>query len=508
MSASREKKKRQELASGGGVDPKAARAAEERAAERRTTTLYVILAVVFVAVAAGLLLYNSGIIQRSRRAVTIDGDDYNVAQVSYYYGDAYQSFLSVYGSYASLYGLDTSQPLDQQVTTDDEGNEITWADSFKEQAVENMRYIYGCVKAAKAEGMELESEDLASFDEQVASIKSAAGQYGYTYGSYIAAVYGSNVTTGVFESCLKDQLLADKYAQAYSDSLTYSDDELQAYYEENRNTYDLVDGGYVSVSGAPETQTDEDGNTVEATDEEKAAAMAEAEAQADAILAAYRESGDLEAAAEEAELTATVDSDLTYSSGTARSWLFDEARQDGDSDVLVDEDASACYVVVFNSRRRNEALNYNVRHVLITADSLDLDDDEEATEEQLTAKAQEILDTWDGTEEGFAALAEEWSQDPGSKDNGGLYEDVASGQMVTPFNDWCYEEGRKSGDTGVVYYSGTGAHIMYFVGYGDEPYWRYACDSALRSSAVSDWQDEMTESVTAEVDETGMASVG
>ena len=125
----------------------------------------------------------------------------------------------------------------------------------------------------------------------------------------------------------------------------------------------------------------------------------------------------------------------------------------------------------------------------------------------IQAKAEEILAGWDGTEDGFAALAGEFSQDGGSKDNGGLYENVVKGQMVSDFNDWCYADGRKSGDTGIVS-SSYGCHIMYFVGYGQEQYWHYACNSALVSNAYSEWRASITEPLTAETVESGMKLVG
>ena len=50
------------------------------------------------------------------------------------------------------------------------------------------------------------------------------------------------------------------------------------------------------------------------------------------------------------------------------------------------------------------------------------------------AKAEEILNRAKGGED-FAALAKEFSQDPGSKDKGGLYENVRTGQMVKPFEE-------------------------------------------------------------------------
>jgi hypothetical protein len=113
-------------------------------------------------------------------------------------------------------------------------------------------------------------------------------------------------------------------------------------------------------------------------------------------------------------------------------------------------------------------------------------DDEDAAAETL-AQAQELLDTWqaeDGTEEGFAQMAEDYSTDGGSNTNGGLYEDVYPGEMVTNFNDWCFDADRAVGDTGIVETS-YGYHIMYFSGYGDE-YWY---QSALADLSYETYQN-------------------
>lgn len=107
----------------------------------------------------------------------------------------------------------------------------------------------------------------------------------------------------------------------------------------------------------------------------------------------------------------------------------------------------------------------NVRHILITP--LDADDDGTSTEEEWQTcrqEAQALLEQWqkDGTEEGFAQLAMEKTQDPGSAGNGGLYTNVVKGQMVEPFENWCFDESRKYGDTGLVE-TEYGVHIMFFV---------------------------------------------
>jgi len=99
-------------------------------------------------------------------------------------------------------------------------------------------------------------------------------------------------------------------------------------------------------------------------------------------------------------------------------------------------------------------------------------------------EAQDILDQYlagDATEDSFAALANEKSQDPGSNTNGGLYEDIYEGQMVEPFENWCFDESRVYGDTGLVQ-TNYGYHVMFYV--GSTPAWQaYAQEDLLSERA-------------------------
>ena len=112
----------------------------------------------------------------------------------------------------------------------------------------------------------------------------------------------------------------------------------------------------------------------------------------------------------------------------------------------------------------------DVRHILICPEGGTTDENGTVTysEEEWEAcriKAQDLLDQWqaeDGTEEGFAQYAMDHTEDPGSMSTGGLYTDVYVGRMVEPFEDWCFEAGRKYGDVGLVK-TNYGYHIMYFV---------------------------------------------
>jgi hypothetical protein len=112
----------------------------------------------------------------------------------------------------------------------------------------------------------------------------------------------------------------------------------------------------------------------------------------------------------------------------------------------------------------------DVRHVLVSVKTTGTDENGNAvsTEEDWAAclaDAQKILDSWKegaATEESFALLANTFSTDPGSNTTGGLYSYVYEGQMVKNFNDWCFDDARRSGDTGIVQ-SDFGYHVMYFV---------------------------------------------
>ena len=89
----------------------------------------------------------------------------------------------------------------------------------------------------------------------------------------------------------------------------------------------------------------------------------------------------------------------------------------------------------------------------------------EAEWEACREQAQTLLDQWlaEGTgEDGFAQLATIYTQDPGSQSNGGLYTNMTVGQMVKPFEEWCFDESRQYGDSGLVK-TDYGYHIMFFV---------------------------------------------
>jgi len=143
----------------------------------------------------------------------------------------------------------------------------------------------------------------------------------------------------------------------------------------------------------------------------------------------------------------------------------------------------------------------DVRHILIEPESSDTESETytEAEWEACREKAQKILDEYlagEKTAEAFGKLAAEHSVD-GNKDEGGLYTDISKGIMVKEFEDWCFDETRKEGDTGLVK-TKFGYHIMYYVG-SEEAWLRYGREGVVteKSNALL---EELTGSKEMEVD--------
>ena len=519
MSASREKQLRQENV--GQPDPKTIREAQQRKSEKRSNVLYGAIAAVFVVVALASLVWRSNIIPRSATAAVIDGEKYTAAEVSFYYQNAYRNFYSnnyYYMSYGLL-SLNPNADLKTQELSENDAAMLgveaggTWHDFFVDQALDQMAAVQNGLKKAQEEGFTYPAGVQAQYQDSMESLKSTAAASGVSVSQYLANIFGSTMTEKVYGEQLNRMLQYDAYTQAYSDSLVYDEATLKETYEADRNSYDKVAYEAVTITGAAASTKDADGNTVEATDEEKEAAKTAAKTAADNMLAAYQAGEKLETLAEGNEKATYVDNDgVSYTGDVLTDWLFNEDRKDGDTAVL--ESGTTYYVAVFHDRFLEEYPTIDIRHILIQPAAGTLAEGDEGYEDEQAqlkadakAKAEEILAQWqagDATEDSFAALAMENSAD-GSKYVGGLYTQVYQGQMVDAFNDWCFDASRQPGDTGIVETT-YGYHVMYFVG-TDLPYWQVQVTNAMQTKDRSDWIASLTENITAE-EGSGMKYVG
>ena len=503
MSASTEKKLRQ-AAREAGTDKKTLaleKEAKEKARQKRRWTLGTIAVILLIAF---IFFLNSNLLYKTT-ALTIADESYSASQMNYQYSVQYYNMANQYGSYASIFGLDTSTGIkglaDQSCAIAAE--EMSWRDYFIQAAESSMVQEKALRDYAAENGIELSQEELEDVEANFDGMEDYASSQGYASADNLFdANYGSGVTMDTARSAYRNSALASKALETYADSLEFSQAEIDQQYESYNGDRDYFDYAYYYVLAETTETTGEDGETSsEVTDE----SMADAKATADAILEAYL-SGEEEDYVE--RLNAAVASQVEDASatqpgkvqgaslGSYKEWMMDSARKTGDATVSADSAGSGYYVVVFLSRDNNDYNMAQVRHILVKAVADEEGNYTEEAKAEALAKAEDILaqyEAGDKTEESFAALAEEYSEDTGSNTNGGLYDSVTKGQMVEEFDKFCFE-GHKSGDTAIVYgesSSYAGYHVMYYVGEG-ENYADYIARSDLENQAVSQWLEELT----------------
>ena len=156
----------------------------------------------------------------------------------------------------------------------------------------------------------------------------------------------------------------------------------------------------------------------------------------------------------------------------------------------------------YSAKNLTKANDINVRHILITPQG-EKDSDGNYSEEAWAAaetEANRIYALWqqDATEDHFSELAKEYSKDNNASD-GGLYENVYPGQMLTEFNDWCFDSSRKTGDSGIVR-TQYGYHIMYFGGVQESRTWFETAKQDLATELADEKITELKTTYPVEID--------
>ena len=477
--------------------PAAANEAKKGMSKGLKTTLIAVCAVLIVCIVVFFYMLTSGFFASHTTAATVGTHKLTPAMVNYFYKGAYSNMQNQYGDFMS-YVIDSDTPLDEQVYDEESGE--TWADYFTDQGLINASNAYALYDAAKADGHTLSEDEQASIDSQISSLALYASYYGTNTSGYIAGVYGTGCNEKNFREYLEVVTLADSYATATQNGFTYTDEQIASEYAADPNSYDAVTYRQFLVSDAM-FQTD-------STDTEDNDAEAEAETLSDEELTALKEElaskmaadtqGDeqafidqayencLESAKETyAEDSATLKENQLYSSLSTdvADWLFDAGRAEGDTTYIATD--SVYYVLYFVSRSTNDYQLPNVRHILFSVS----DTTDETAMDEARTKAEDVLTEYeagDKTAESFGELAKEYTSDSNG-DEGGLYENIMPGQMVTEFNDWCFDADRKPGDTGIIETS-YGVHVMYFDSFG-KIYRDALVENALRSADYNAWYD-------------------
>lgn len=518
MSASTEKKNRQ-AAREAGTDKKTLAAAKEAKQKRNSKIKWTVgtIAVILV-IALVVVLSTTSILYTGTTALTVNGEEITPAEMNYYYSTQFYSLANQYGDYAALMGLDlrggTAGLAHQTCPLLPDGG--TWKDYFLQAAKDEILQIRAIEKYANDNGITLTDEEIAQVDSSFDGMDQLAKSQGFgSVDKLFAANYGAGVDSVlVREASLKSALVAKVLDQA-AEGFQYDDAQLEDYYKSLNGESDVYDYVYYYIPAGTVETTNEDGETVtEPNDDTRAEALKKAEA----IVASYEDAKGKDfvenfnaAVAENVEdASGNRRSSPASSLGVYKEWLTGSHKA-GDIGIVANTDNNGQYVIMYLDRNDNHYPMAQVRHILVRAVAGEDGTFTDEAKAEAKAKAEDILNEWksgDMTEDSFAELANKYSEDPGSNTRGGLYDNVAKGQMVEEFDRFCFE-GHKPGDTGIVYGESGGVpgyHVMFYVGEGDL-YSNYIAKNALLNQDMNKWMEEVSAGYEA-VEGFGLRMVG
>ncbi len=416
--------------------------------------------------------------------VTVNGEKISKAEFDYNYNVARSSYLNQYGAYLGYFGLDMTKDVDTQMYSET----MTWGDYFEELAVQNIARNKGIEKEARAEGFTYDTaEDYSEYQE---TLKEAVSEAGSTMKSYLKELYGPYATQARVKPYLEESFYVGAYTEAMAEKLSPSEEEIQAYYEENADTYDSIDYYRVEVDAELPTEPTELADPVEPeeggeegseegegeeepyqpSEAEIAAAMETAKEEADKLEASVMTEGELITDARKASMSYVL-----------TDWLFDKERKQGDTSVIEDSTNHKYYVVGFEKRYLAQTPTVDVRVALTAEDN-----------------GQAILDEWKSgaaTEETFAEICDKYNDPAITTVEGGLLEGVMTTDVPTEIAEWMNDSSRQVGDTAVISPASENyTYVVYYKGLND-PEWMQRIRTTLRNEKVSEYLGTFTENV-------------
>lgn len=476
----------------------------------------VLCAVIVLGVVAFSLNYY-GALQRVIKIGGVGSDQsVTIAEYEYYYMRAYNQvryqaqYYQYYYQTSNGYDLSLTPEEQTQTTQDADGNEITWAEKLHEDTLEIIQLHKAYYNEALKMGLKLTKADEAFIDKQIEDLRDEAKSAGssssssdsenkvtYSLNAYLRKVYGGSINERFLRKQLKIQVLAQKYLTERTAEIAkgYDQKDIDAEYKKDTTAYDFVT--FRAYTFKTTELTKEDDETDDALKARQAKADAEVKKNANDFYNAVTNDATFAAKAKELNKDTedyNADEETKYSmlkstvqstfSEDAAKWLFDSSTKVGSKKLFSDEE-NGKYIVVLALSKPHQEQTVTARHILFQ--TKDQSSGSDLSEEEIAKKktqAEDVLKKFnegDKTEDSFAALANEYNEDSGSSSNGGLYEHIYPGQMVTEFNDWVFDANRKAGDVELVE-TEYGYHIIYFIAKDGTDYY----DSTIRSSKANE----------------------
>lgn len=463
-------------------DLKMQRRAEERRKAEREELVGRITGIVIVAALLCLVL---SFPLRTYMAVygtyiKVGGEKVSRVEFDYNYNIVKNNYISQNSYYMSLFGIDLSGDLSQQMYS----GTMSWKDYFEQKAVENIANNKALKAQAQAAGFTYDvSADYAEYER---SLKTSAAAAGKTEKAYIQELYGSLATASRIKPYVKDTMLTDAYFTAVAEEKTPGDGEIQTYYDENKDSYDSVNYRLIVVNAELPTEPTELADPVDETEDTEGTDSAYKPSEAEISFAMVQ----ARKQAEEKRSTVAAEGELMENammSGTNSlysDWLFADERKAGDTTIIENETRHLYYVLAFEKRYLDETPTVDMRMIALDKEN-----------------GQTVLDEWksgDATEESFAEIADKYNDSSVLSVQGGLLEGLSKGGLPDEMTEWMYDSKRVKGDTTIIAPEDDEfTYVLYYVG-TNSPVWKQNIKNSLLTDTMAQYMKEIVQGYTVE----------
>lgn len=340
--------------------------AADREKRQRTISRITAVAVLVIAVLIIIAVPITKRVNAKKEYFRIGEHSVNKIEYNFYFN----TFTSYARSMYTYFGMiDSSKALSEQAYSENK----TWQQFFDEMTVENLVQCFALADDAKAKGL---TYDVASeITEFYDSLSASAQENEQSLSQYLKDTFGAYASKSTLEDALTVYLTAGKHNEYLLEQNKPSEDEVTAYYNENKNNYDTVN--YQSFEVAAEVAEDASEDDIKAAMEKAKAAADEFKARLDAGEAftdLYNEYNKSDESTEDEDTDADTEENTDpslhentkfSSADTAyRDWLFDEKRAPMDSEVISDEAGNSYHIVSFLARTCPEDTNETISDTL------------------------------------------------------------------------------------------------------------------------------------------------
>lgn len=333
------------------------REAEKKAnARNRKITVSVLAVIAAIAVIAGGYFTWSHFNRVYKNYIVVDGQNVNQIEYDFYYSMAKNNILNqplfdtmTYGDYFKSYmGYDRTKSDSSQIYDKDKG--YTWFDYFAKTGLDTLKEYKALIKAADEKGFNYETQD-ADYEEFKSNVKKYAEESEVSEKEYYKLTFGKYATASSIEEYVFEYLKAAAYQEQLMEDYKPSDEEVEEFYEKNKDDYDDVT--YRSLEIKAEVEDNEEALAAAKAKADEMVSLVDSEDKFASLCKEYTTSDDpsvyddKDASLKKDALKSSVSEDIG-------KWLFAAERKKGDIIALEDKTNSRYVVLYFIDRGYDE----------------------------------------------------------------------------------------------------------------------------------------------------------